>query len=402
MKRRVTVVGGGASGLAAAIAAAENGAAVTLLERNPRVGKKILLTGNGRCNLGHAGFEAERYHGTLPQAAEILQKFRADAYFSRMGLYIREDSDGRLYPMSNAASAVLDALRMTAERCGVQTVCDTRVTGLTQTGRGYRVLAGAQSFDADAVVLAAGGSAAPNCGTDGNLLPVLRKMGYDITEPKPALCPVPTDPQRVRALKGIRVRAAVSAVGSRGVMKTETGELQFTEQALSGICVFNLSRLAAIHAKELRLSVDLLPDFTEAQAAQMLDDLLSVRGGMPCGELLTGVLPKRIGEQLCKQMFGSANVQADAALRDAAQKHRLLHLLRHWEFPVAGQAAFSQAQVTAGGVHGRCVRNTLESKLHKGLWFCGELLDLDGDCGGYNLAWAWSSGQTAGRNAAKA
>ena len=400
MKRRVTVVGGGASGLAAALAAARAGAEVTLLERLPRVGKKILLTGSGKCNLGHKGFDWSRYHGTLPQAKEILQRFHAEQFFAGLGLYVRTDAEGRQYPASGAASSVLDALRFAAEQAGVRTVCGVQVTAFRPQKAGWRVIAGEQEHGADAVILAAGGSAAPACGTDGSLFPILRDMGYDVMPPKPALCPIPTDPARVRALKGIRVRAAVSASGRNGVQKTETGELQFTEKALSGICVFNLSRLAAIHGKSMTISVDLLPDYSDAECAQMLDNLLQIRGALPAGELLTGLLPKRIGEQCVKELFGGVSAPADTLLNDDAKKQKLLHLLRGWEFPVTGQAPFSQAQVTAGGVAGQCVTRTLESKLHPGLFFCGELLDLDGDCGGYNLAWAWASGETAGTNAA--
>lgn len=397
--KQVCVVGGGAAGLSAAIAAAEAGAQVTLLERLPRVGKKILLTGNGRCNLGHAGFDWSHYHGTVPQAKEILQKFHAESYFSRLGICVRTDSEGRQYPLSGTAASVLDALRFAAARAGVQTICDTKVTALLPQKNGWRIVAGEQKFDADAVILASGGSAAPACGTDGSLLAMLREMGYQVKPPKPALCPIPTDPQRVRALKGIRVRAAVSAKYRGDTLKTEVGELQFTENALSGICVFNLSRLAAMRGTALTIAVDLLPGFTEAESTQLLENLCAVRGELPFGDFLSGVLPKRVGEQVAKQCFGTASAAAGDILRDHAQRAKLLRLLRSWEFPVTEQAAFSQAQVTAGGVAGQCVTKTLESKLHAGLYFCGELLDIDGDCGGYNLAWAWASGETAGRTA---
>jgi len=401
MSRAVIVVGGGASGLAAAVSAAKAGADVLLLERLSRVGKKILLTGNGRCNLAHAGFDWQHYHGTLPQARGILEKFDAASYFSHLGLYIRTDGEGRQYPCSGTAASVLDALRFAAERSGVRMQCDCKVTGLRQHKTGWRVICGEAKYDADAVILAAGGSAAPNCGTDGSLLPLLREMGYRIAPPKPSLCPIPTDPQRVRALKGMRVRAAVRAIHRAEVCKTETGELQFTENALSGICIFNLSRYAAMYGKQMTVSVDLLPDLSEAESAQILENLLSVRGDLPCGELLTGLLPKRVGEQCMKQMFGTASEPAQAVLRGSEQKRSLLHLLHGWEFPVTGQASFQQAQVTAGGIAGACVSRNLESKLHPSLYFCGELLDIDGDCGGYNLAWAWASGIAAGAAAAQ-
>lgn len=398
MSRSVTVIGGGASGLAAAIAAAEHGAQVTVLERLPRVGKKLLLTGSGRCNLGHAGFDFSHYHGTLPQAERILAQFDAQAYFRRLGLYTRTDAEGRIYPMSNTAASVLDALRFAAEQRGVQTLCGQRVTGLSPRGDRWQIFCGDVRFSADAVILAAGGSAAPNCGTDGNLLPLLKKMGFPITPPHPALCPVPTDAARVKALKGMRVRAAASAIAAGRVLKTESGEVQFTEQALSGICIFNLSRFAAEHGASMEISLDLLHDFAPEDTAGLLRELMERRGNLPAGDLLTGLLPKRIAETLIRQSGGAGHLPARTLSAEA--QSALCTLLRDWRFPVKGTAAFAQAQVTAGGIAGHCVTDTLESKRDRGLFFCGELLDLDGDCGGYNLTWCWASGETAGRAAA--
>ena len=399
MSGSILVLGGGAAGLAAAIAAAEHGCYVTALERLPRVGKKILLTGNGRCNLGHTGFDFSRYHGSLPQAESILSGFDAAAYFRQFGLLTRADSEGRLYPMSGTAASVLDALRFAAEQRGVRILCDQQADGLTQAGKKWKVSCGSQVYSADAVILAAGGSAAPNCGTDGNLFPVLRKMGYAIQQPRPSLCPVPTDPARVRALKGLRVRAAVSAVSDGKILKTEAGEVQFTDSALSGICVFNLSRLTANSGSRIELSLDLLPDYSAADTEALIREMISLRGTLPAGDLLTGLLPKRIGEVLVKSAGGSC--QQTASDMPADIRSKLCSLLKDWRFPVTGTAKFAQAQVTAGGIKGECVTETLESRLHRRLFFCGELLDLDGDCGGYNLTWCWASGQTAG-NAATA
>lgn len=398
MSRSVTVIGGGASGLAAAIAASAHGARVTVLERLPRVGKKLLLTGNGRCNLGHAGFDFSHYHGTLPQAERILSQFDVQAYFRRLGLYTRTDAEGRIYPMSNTAASVLDALRFAAAQRGVQTLCGQQVTGLSPRGGKWQIFCGDARFSADAVILAAGGSAAPSCGTDGNLLPMLQKMGYPVNPPRPALCPVPTDAARVKALKGMRVRAAVSAMADGRVLKTESGEVQFTEQALSGICIFNLSRLAAEYGARMELSLDLLPDAASDAAKHLLHELMQQRGDLPAGDLLTGLLPKRVAETLIRQSGGAGHLPARELSAGTVQT--LCALLRDWRFPVKGTAQFAQAQVTAGGIAGHCVTDTLESKLHRGLFFCGELLDLDGDCGGYNLTWSWASGETAGRAAA--
>ena len=398
MSRSVIVVGGGASGLAAAIAAAEQGAYVTLLERLPRVGKKILLTGNGRCNLGNLDTAFSHYHGTLPQAARILARFDPVRYFRQFGLLTRTDAEGRIYPMSGTAASVLDALRFAAAQRGVRMLCDKQVTAINPKGNRWQVTAGNDHFTADAVIFAAGGSAAPNCGTDGNLLPMLRKMGYTVTEPKPALCPVLTDPAMVRALKGLRVRAKASAVREGRILKAESGEVQFTDQALSGICVFNLSRLAAQHGSSMEIALDLLPDLAADETTALLGELLTLRGDLPAGELLTGLFPKRIGEMLLRKAGGNCN--APASEISAETRKNLTALLHDLRFPVKGTASFAQAQVTAGGIAGQCVSKALESKLHKGIWFCGELLDLDGDCGGFNLTWCWASGITAGRSAA--
>ncbi len=401
--KHIAVIGGGASGLSAAIAAAECGAQVTVLERLPRVGKKILLTGNGRCNLGTRDYAPEqfaaRFHGSFPAARNLLAEFDADAYFRRFGLLTRTDSAGRMYPYSNTAASVLDALRFAAEQRGVEFRCGMQVTDLRRKGDVWQIICGNTSVSADAVIAAAGGSAAPACGTDGNLLPVLQKLGHSIVPALPALCPVPTDAARVKPLAGMRVQAAVTAMLHGKALKTERGEVQFTAGALSGICVFNLSRLAAIHGSDMELSLDLLPDLDAAQAADYLRMLMQQRGRLAGNELLTGVLPRRVGETLLKQICGKISGEAHTLLRAGADIQRLCTLLKDWRFPVAGTAAFTQAQVTAGGVSGRSLRNDLSSRIVPELYFCGELIDIDGDCGGYNLMWAWCSGDFAGRRA---
>ena len=404
MSRRTAVIGGGASGLAAAIAAARAGAEVTVLERLPRVGKKLLLTGNGRCNLSHTPLDFAHYHGTVPQAAQILAQFDTAEFFRSTGLRMRTDAEGRQYPYSMTAASVLDALRLTAEQCGVQTVCGCFVRSLTPAGGRWQISCetaeGTRSFSVDAVIAAAGGSAAPACGTDGSLLPVLERLGHRVVRPLPALCPVPVRSPMLRQLKGLRVKAAVSAVREGSVLRTESGEVQFTEQALSGICVFNLSRLAAVYGSSLTLSLNLLPEDSPETVRGLLRTLISQRGSLPAADLLTGLLPKRVGEVLLRDCGISPAAPAEEAFAADGAAELLAARCQDWRFPVSGSAAFAQAQVTAGGVSGQSVTRTLASKAQKNLWLCGELLDIDGDCGGYNLAWAWASGVLAGTQAA--
>lgn len=393
--KKIIVIGGGASGLAAAIAAAKNGASVCILERQQRVGKKLLLTGNGKCNLSNITLSGERYHGSV-RYAHILRDFDAAQYFREMGVLLRTDAEGRQYPMSMTAASVLDALRIRAEALNVRVFCEVRVTGISRTKKGWCVHAEDEEFHADAVILAAGGSAAPNLGTDGSLLPVLEHLGHKIIKPRPAICSVTSDAERLRPLKGMRVRAEVSAVRGGNVIKTERGEVQFNEDALSGICIMNLGRLASLYGRRLTLRLNLVPEIPADTLPEVLDMLIAQRGLLPASELLTGLLPKRIGERIIKETFGHLTTPAGELIPDSDAASRLAAALTEWEFPVYGTAGFDKAQVTAGGVAGESVTDTLESKIAPNLFFCGEILDLDGDCGGYNLAWAWASGTRAG------
>ncbi|MDD5946876.1 MAG: aminoacetone oxidase family FAD-binding enzyme [Oscillospiraceae bacterium] len=399
--KRILIVGGGASGLAAAITAAQQGAKVTVLERLPRVGKKILATGNGRCNLGHTGCDFSKYHGTVPQAKSILQRFDTQAFFASLGILTRTDAEGRMYPAANAASSVLDSLRLACARYNVTEICDTKLTALKQKGDTWVALCGEKAYTADAVILAAGGAAAPNCGTDGNLLPMLQAMGHAVTHPLPALCPIPTDPALVRSLKGMRVQASASLLLQDTVCKTEIGEVQFTENALSGICIFNLSRLAAIHGNRARIALDLLPHHSMEEADALIQQWITLRAEDDAESLLIGLLPKRVSAVCIRQAMKKNQGTVKSIFPDTMARKTLLQLLKCWVFPVTGTATFAQAQVTAGGVSGQSITGTLESRLAKNLYLCGELLDIDGDCGGYNLDWAWASGCCAGKAATK-
>lgn len=397
---QIAVIGAGASGMTAAYAAAHAGAQVTLLERLPRVGKKLLLTGNGRCNLGNTHREMTHYHGSLPQAERILSGTDPEAWFRSLGLYCRKDPEGRMYPMSNTAASVLDALRFACQSQGVESLCDARVTGIRRDKGGFLLTVPQGAIRADRVIFSAGGYAAPNCGTDGTAMAMLRELGHPVSTPQPALCPIRTDPAGVKALKGIRVHAAVSALLGGTCLGRETGELQFTDGALSGICIFQLSGYAARYGSRLIISVDLLPEWTQEEAYGFLTQLHSRRRQLPLEELLTGMLPKRLGQVLLRRIT-DAPLTEPAACLTSPQLHRIAQVLKGLSFPVTGTAPWQAAQVTIGGIPGRVLTDTLESRLCPGLYVTGEAADLWGDCGGYNLMWAWASGICAGEAAAR-
>jgi len=378
----IAIIGGGASGLAAAIAAARHGAAVVILEKLPRVGKKLLATGNGRCNLGNLSRDSAHYAGSV-NAEPILTKFQGEeAFFRSLGLVALPDEAGRLYPASGQAASVLDALRLECARLGVVEVCDFQVTeAAPRRGEQCSPVFHLRSKTGDTitakrVILAAGGAAGPQYGTDGAGFKLAKSLGHQVTARYPALGPISVDSQRIRALKGLRVQARVTALKDGQSIHAEEGQVQFAEGALSGICVFNLSA-----RRPDELALDLLPWCDDA--AGLLSEITKVRADVPPEDMLTGLFPKRIGQVL---------------LKEAAEKP-LAELVKDWRFPALSNINWEAAQVTAGGVSG--ILPTLESPGVPGFYFAGEILDVHGDTGGFNLRWAWASGYFVGTEAAR-
>ena len=389
-KRRIAVVGGGAAGLAAAVEAARRGARVTLLERLDRVGKKLLLTGNGRCNLGNLGAEPALYQGDSGLLDAVFSACGDTRdFFASLGLLCRPDEVGRLYPASNAASAVLDALRLECARLGVETLCGFRVTALRQEAGGFLLTAeDGQQLRAERIILAFGGKAAPKLGTDGSAFSLLAPFGIRPTRLIPALSPLRCAAPELRALKGLRAAARVRAFRAGRFLGESRGEVQFGDGALSGICVFDL---AALEPDELRL--DLLPELTEAEAGDRVRAALRLRAAAPLEDGLTGLFHKRLGQALLKKA-SSLPLTAPCSALGAAEAERLIRLAKALPFPVSG-GDWEKAQVTRGGVAAEELTAALELKKLPGVWLCGEAVDVSGPCGGYNLHWAWASGRLA-------
>ena len=381
----ICVIGGGASGMAAAIAAARSGASVVIAEGNPRVGKKLLTTGNGRCNLTHISPSAEAYRGDAELISDVLGELGATGaftFFKSIGVLLHSDGDGRVYPYSNSANTVLDALRRELERLGVGVVCGFRVKSVTGRDGDFAVRsAEGKTINAKKVIFAAGGMAAPSSGSDGSGFALLDALGVKHTEPHPALTGLKCG--GTSRFKGVRAKARVTLLRGGAELSSASGEVQFGDAGLSGICVFDISRYAR---KGDAVNVDLLPDYTPELAAQVLAELDGGRG-LPAAELLCGVFNRRLAE------FAAANAQGSGfeALALSAKSLR---------FTVEGVMPFANAQVTAGGVPASEVGRDLQSVRVPGVYIVGELLDVDGVCGGYNLHWTWYSGVRAGGEAA--
>lgn len=398
------IVGGGASGMmAAAMLASEcrrqsRPVSVLLLEGADRVGKKLLATGNGRCNLTNLHMGNAFYHGDEKAFSLLIEQYppeRVLDFFRGLGLLCRPDAEGRVYPYSGQASSVSDVLRQSLCHLGVETLCGMPVSKIQRNGNGFWISCGkTEPINAKKVILACGGMAAPHLGCETGGYALAQSFGHTVTPLRPALVPVTVRPEQVRALKGIRCRAAVSLYRGAVCRKREVGELQFGDGMLSGICMFQLSRLVGKKAAEgTAVFVDLLPDYEEAEIAALLTEKQQRWGETSPLALFEGIVQKRAAQEALKR----AGLFPDG--RDLAA---CAHAMKAFRFDVTGTAGFRQAQVTAGGIPLQEVRmDTMESRVCRGLFLAGELLDLDGDCGGYNLHWAWSTGMAAGMAAAR-
>lgn len=405
--KTILIVGGGAAGIAAAISAADAapGARILLLERLDRVGKKLLATGNGRCNLTNQQACASHYHSSTPrEAAAVLRGMEPAAalsFFEDLGLRWTQEDEGRIYPYCMQASMVLDVLLAALAERHIEIVCPAPVRSIRAANGRFDVDAG-QHISADAVILCAGGRAAPKLGSDGSGYALAKSLGHSCTPLYPALTALCCDMRTSGGLKGIRASAEVSIFSGETCLGTRRGEVLFTEYGLSGIAVMDLSLLLPQAKKRPSFAeLDLFSDEEEAALLRELRTRRSRFAAAPLERFLLGTVHKRLGFTLMKQAgFGALSRRCET-LTDP-ELAALVRLLKHWRFSITGVQGYGQAQVTFGGIPlSEIDENTMESKRCKGLYLAGEILDITGDCGGYNLHWAWCSGIRAGRAAAK-
>ncbi len=398
----VCIIGGGAGGMMAALTAAEGGHHVLLLERQSRVGRKLMATGNGRCNLTnhHAMPDqyAAHYHGTDTDfAAHALTEFdvaNTRAWFADHGLLTTMEEDSwRVYPYSNMAGSVLDVLRYALEQPNIALHTGCTVSRLRRRGDGFTIETDNGSFTASKVILASGGAAGSKVGGTMDGYQLAKQLGHHRTALFPSLVQLKTDPTYPRALKGVKAEVLVRITQGGKLLAENRGELLFTEYGISGPVIFEVSRAVA-GQENCTAALDFLPDWDDRETMDWLRQRQAMAGSREAGTLLAGTLHSRLGQMLCKAA-GFTN-QSAAALteRDLCAIAAQLH---HFTLPILGSCGFDQAQVTAGGLRtDEFDSRTMESRLVPGFYACGEVLDIDGDCGGYNLQWAWSSGHLAG------
>ena len=393
----VIIIGGGAAGLASAIAAAECGDQVTVLERMDRVGKKILATGNGRCNLMNTG--RPRFPGGSAMAEAVLSRCGAEAqtcFWHHLGLRMRQEEGGRVYPISGMASTVLDTLRFAADALRVETVTGVQVTGLFKARHGWTVMAGENKWKADRVIVAGGGCVQPKLGSNGSAWELLTSLGHHMVEARPALTQIITDTAAIKGLGGVRVRTQVRITRGGEEKYAESGELLFADYGVTGVCVMQCARYVQ-PGDALHIDLAKALGFDSADAfKQELHRRRKTWGNRPGSELLTGLCVPKLAQSLMQ----AARVKAARCAEvTPAEIERLTSAAADFCLTVRGVKGFDSAQVTAGGIAaGEFDPSTMESSLAAGVHAAGEVLDVDGDCGGFNLMFAFGSGILAGLN----
>lgn len=402
---KLAIIGGGASGMAAAIEAAntDSSAEIVILERLDRLGKKILATGNGRCNYSNLKASTNNYYGYDKDFVTFaLNEFTVNDtvnFFNQLGVFPKEEKDGKLYPFSEQASAVLDALRNQLLKLNIDVVNDFYVTEINRNKKSFKIVAkDSRSINADKVIVAGGGCASPALGSDGSAFNLLKSLGHTITNIAPALVQLKTEPKEVKSLQGIKFTGNVSLINKDKVIGEEYGEVLFTDYGISGPPVFQLSTKVAFR-KNLSVNLDFMPEYSPKEVYDILESRKTCLSHLTMENYFVGLLNKRIGNLVAKKA-GIEKLSFKVSNLNRQQLWAITSLIKEYSLVITGTKGFQNAQVTAGGALTEEFNNmTMESKIVRGLYACGEVLDIYGDCGGYNLQWAWSSGRLAGKSA---
>ncbi len=424
----VAVIGCGASGMACAVTAARRGLSVLVLDKNTIPGRKLRATGNGRCNLANAFFDDTCYRGNgqefIRRTVNAESSERVLDFFRRLGLTVTE-KNGYYYPASMQASAVVALLQKSMERFGAVLCLGSQVTGISYEDKKYRIYAEPSGeykkeqsrafkrdkavhkdalkieqqkiYEAKSIVLATGGYAGVQYGCSGDGYGFAKAFGHHEITPRPGLVPLTSDEEFLSQLAGVRVSGAVSVDVDGSRLSASRGEIQFTDYGVSGICVFDISRFAVralSREKQVSVSIDFLPEYVEEDYRPVFCELLSRTDYLSVSDILKGMLPEKLGSVIL-QRAGISSVQKACSL-DSRGQAGLIRQMKDFRMNITGSRDYTMAQVTSGGIDTREVTEKFASKKRPELYLVGELLDVDGICGGYNLTFAFISGMEAG------
>lgn len=400
---KIAVIGGGAAGLVASVIAGKTGADVTIYEKMNRVGKKVLATGNGRCNYTNMNISLDYYHGKhIDMAGKVFDFFNLEktlSFFEDLGIFPYIDESGKVYPNSLQASSIVDVLRYESERLNVKEITEFEVKELRHNKDKFSIIGTNGTYCADKVILCCGGKSSPQLGSSGDGYKLAEYFGHKIIEPFPALVQLKLKGSYFKRITGVRLDGKVKGMTDKGIIREEEGEILFTEYGISGPPILQISRTVLEEmnkGEKVYISVDMFPKLNKND----LYDILSVRfiriGHKTLQDSLLGFINKKLILPVLSEA-GLENKDMRCKKLNKKDIYKIIDILKNWRFDVTGHNTWQQSQVTAGGIDlSGVIPETLESKKVKGLYFAGEILDVDGDCGGFNLQWAWSSGYTAG------
>ncbi len=408
-KNHVVVVGGGASGMMAAISARRQGADVTILERNPRVGKKILATGNGRCNFTNINTDITYYHGNNPKFAySALASFSVKDtiyFFESLGIAHKVEDLGKVFPMSDQASSILDVLLYELNEIGVQIICNAHVKELIKKNGKFQILLEDGSrIEGDKVILAPGGKAMPSSGSDGNGFDLAKKLGHTITHIFPGLVQLKLEGSFFNQIQGVKFLGTAEVLDGHKSVAEDRGDILFANYGISGPPILQISRKAGEllnENKEAVLRINIMDTVSKEELTELIKERFNMGPKKTLEFSLVGLVNKRLIPVLLREA-GIQDIKSPVGNLSAKECEKIANILTDWRLKVRGTRSWPSAQVTAGGVSTDEInQSTMESKIVKDLFFAGEIIDIDGQCGGFNLQWAWSSGFIAGMNAAK-
>lgn len=399
----IAIIGAGASGLVAAIQASRAGAKVSVFEKNAKIGKKILATGNGRCNITNKTISVENFHGKNPSfvktALNTFDTNRCKTFFSELGIEMVEGAKGRLYPSSLQSSSVVELLIFEAQRLGVKFFCNSEVKEIEKQDNFFTLHVEEKRLLVKRVLIATGGLAMPNLGSCDSGYVFAQRYGHALVKPHPSLTQLLTK-ETLKDVSGIKVQGAVALYVDKKLVQEAFGDILFTNYGLSGSAILDISSATCknlLQNREVTLKLDLLPHYTKEQLKSFLKKRLQFSSGKSIQMWLNGFINSKLATFISQKI--TIKNADDLSMKDIG---KLAFLLKEFSVHVEDTKGFKSAEVTAGGVDTKDINPaTMESKLQKNLYFSGEVIDIDGDCGGYNLHWAWASGYLAGKSMVK-
>jgi hypothetical protein len=400
----IAIIGAGPAGLIAAITAASSGKTVIILEKNTIIGRKILATGNGRCNLTNRDIKVERYHGANPDFIQTIlfqfNQLKTMQYFESLGLILKEEDNGRIFPRTNQASSVVEALSHELLRLNVTVNTDCLVTEINYKTNWHIKINNNSVIDAKKLIITTGGTAAPQLGSSGDGFTWAQKLGHKLTPIYPALVPLETIETWPKSVSGIKIEANAKVVVDKKILSQKTGDLLFTHYGLSGPAIMDQARIVAslIKKNKVKIQIDTIPEETAESLNNKIEKIFNANGTKSVKNALAGAVPIKLIAAILNNL--AIDYDKKAARISRIERLAIVKNLKNLVLTISKPRSLKEAQVTAGGIIvAEIDAKTLESKIVPNLFFAGEIIDVDGDSGGFNLQWAWSSGYVAGKSA---